>query len=194
MRTSQSPAVWIPLQHTCPPLNRIVAEVVQSVERWLRPRQAGGRRPHAVLPGERGFDRAGGGSPGRVSPSSIWTSSCCCAASGSAWALTPTTARTVPTILTPDLLVRLDDEQTSYLALQPGDFAIFWPGELHRPLCTLTTPGPVKAGRQGSPVAADRRLEWHSGAWRSRVIGPTEARCESLIRRARQTNGLRPTI
>ncbi|MBV7416084.1 YhcH/YjgK/YiaL family protein [Aeromonas sp. sif2433] len=36
------------------------------------------------------------------------------------------------------------DEQTSYLALQPGDFAIFWPGELHRPLCTLTTPSPVK--------------------------------------------------
>lgn len=43
----------------------------------------------------------------------------------------------------PDLWF-VDDEQTSYLALQPGHFAIFWPGELHRPLCTLTTPGPVK--------------------------------------------------
>ena len=43
----------------------------------------------------------------------------------------------------PDLWF-VDDDQTSYLALQPGDFAIFWPGELHRPLCTLTTPGLVK--------------------------------------------------
>ena len=50
---------------------------------------------------------------------------------------------TEPIILTP-ILWFVDDEQTSYLALQPGDFAIFWPGELHRPLCTLTTPGPVK--------------------------------------------------
>ncbi len=33
----------------------------------------------------------------------------------------------------PDLWF-VEDEQTSYLALQPGDFAIFWPGELHRPL------------------------------------------------------------
>ena len=32
----------------------------------------------------------------------------------------------------PDLWF-VDDDQTSYLALQPGDFAIFWPGELHRP-------------------------------------------------------------
>ncbi|MGY3904541.1 YhcH/YjgK/YiaL family protein [Aeromonas lusitana] len=43
----------------------------------------------------------------------------------------------------PDLWF-VDDEQTSYLALQPGDFAIFSPGELHRPLCTLTTPAKVK--------------------------------------------------
>lgn len=43
----------------------------------------------------------------------------------------------------PDLWF-VDDEQTSYLALQPGDFAIFWPGELHRPLCTLTAPAKVK--------------------------------------------------
>ena len=124
--------------------------------------------------------------------SSIWTSSCCCAArSGSAWALTPT-AGTVPIILTPIWFV--DDEQTSYLALQPGDFAIFWPGELHRPLCTPDDPrSGQEAGRQGSPVAADRRLSGNRGL-ESRVIGPTEARCESLIRRARQTNGLRPTI
>ena len=39
----------------------------------------------------------------------------------------------------PDLWF-VDDEQTSYLALQPGDFAIFWPGELHRPLCTFNPP------------------------------------------------------
>lgn len=43
----------------------------------------------------------------------------------------------------PDLWF-VDDEQTSYLALQPGDFAIFWPGELHRPLCTFNQPAKVK--------------------------------------------------
>lgn len=43
----------------------------------------------------------------------------------------------------PDLWF-VDDEQTSYLALQPGDFAIFWPGELHRPLCTFNQPARVK--------------------------------------------------
>ncbi|WP_421203821.1 YhcH/YjgK/YiaL family protein [Aeromonas enteropelogenes] len=43
----------------------------------------------------------------------------------------------------PDLWF-VDDEQTSYLALQPGDFAIFWPGELHRPLCTFKQPAQVK--------------------------------------------------
>ncbi|MEN9533836.1 MAG: hypothetical protein RIQ83_3060 [Pseudomonadota bacterium] len=43
----------------------------------------------------------------------------------------------------PDLWF-VDDEQTSYLALQPGDFAIFWPGELHRPLCTPNQPAQVK--------------------------------------------------
>ncbi|MGL5031485.1 MAG: YhcH/YjgK/YiaL family protein [Aeromonas sp.] len=43
----------------------------------------------------------------------------------------------------PDLWF-VDDAQTSYLALQPGDFAIFWPGELHRPLCTLNQPAQVK--------------------------------------------------
>ncbi|TNI15345.1 YhcH/YjgK/YiaL family protein [Aeromonas veronii] len=43
----------------------------------------------------------------------------------------------------PDLWF-VDDEQTSYLALQPGDFAIFWPGELHRPLCTINQPAKVK--------------------------------------------------
>ncbi|WP_421322991.1 YhcH/YjgK/YiaL family protein [Aeromonas veronii] len=43
----------------------------------------------------------------------------------------------------PDLWF-VDDEQTRYLALQPGDFAIFWPGELHRPLCTFNQPAKVK--------------------------------------------------
>ncbi|MFG0834300.1 YhcH/YjgK/YiaL family protein [Aeromonas bivalvium] len=43
----------------------------------------------------------------------------------------------------PDLWF-VDHEQTSYLALQPGDFAIFWPGELHRPLCTPGEPGAVR--------------------------------------------------
>lgn len=43
----------------------------------------------------------------------------------------------------PDLWF-VNDEQTSYLALQPGDFAIFWPGELHRPLCTPNQPAQVK--------------------------------------------------
>ncbi|MBP0604605.1 YhcH/YjgK/YiaL family protein [Aeromonas sanarellii] len=43
----------------------------------------------------------------------------------------------------PDLWF-VDDDQTSYLALQPGDFAIFWPGELHRPLCTPHSPAQVK--------------------------------------------------
>ncbi|MGL5373223.1 MAG: YhcH/YjgK/YiaL family protein [Aeromonas veronii] len=43
----------------------------------------------------------------------------------------------------PDLWF-VDDEQTTYLALQPGDFAIFWPGELHRPLCTFNQPAKVK--------------------------------------------------
>ena len=43
----------------------------------------------------------------------------------------------------PDLWF-VDDAQTSYLALQPGDFAIFWPGELHRPLCTFNQPARVK--------------------------------------------------
>ncbi|WP_041210191.1 YhcH/YjgK/YiaL family protein [Aeromonas jandaei] len=43
----------------------------------------------------------------------------------------------------PDLWF-VDDEQTTYLALQPGDFAIFWPGELHRPLCTRNQPAKVK--------------------------------------------------
>ena len=43
----------------------------------------------------------------------------------------------------PDLWF-VEDEQTSYLALQPGDFAIFWPGELHRPLCTPSLPAQVK--------------------------------------------------
>lgn len=43
----------------------------------------------------------------------------------------------------PDLWF-VDAEQTSYLALQPGDFAIFWPGELHRPLCTFNQPAKVK--------------------------------------------------
>ncbi|WP_421260522.1 YhcH/YjgK/YiaL family protein [Aeromonas sp. 600774] len=43
----------------------------------------------------------------------------------------------------PDLWF-VDDEQTTYLALQPGDFAIFWPGELHRPLCTFNQPTKVK--------------------------------------------------
>ena len=45
--------------------------------------------------------------------------------------------------LHPDLWF-VEDEQTSYLALQPGDFAIFWPGELHRPLCTFNQPAKVK--------------------------------------------------
>jgi len=43
----------------------------------------------------------------------------------------------------PDLWF-VNNEQTSYLALQPGDLAIFWPGELHRPLCTFNPPARVK--------------------------------------------------
>ncbi|PJG57529.1 YhcH/YjgK/YiaL family protein [Aeromonas cavernicola] len=43
----------------------------------------------------------------------------------------------------PDLWL-VDTPQTSYVALQPGDFAIFWPGELHRPLCTHTEPTKIK--------------------------------------------------
>lgn len=33
---------------------------------------------------------------------------------------------------------------STYVALTPGDIAIFWPTELHRPLCTLTQPAMVK--------------------------------------------------
>ncbi|MGL5949168.1 MAG: YhcH/YjgK/YiaL family protein [Aeromonas sp.] len=43
----------------------------------------------------------------------------------------------------PDLWF-VDTVQPTYLALAPGDFAIFWPGELHRPLCTPHTPALVK--------------------------------------------------
>ena len=54
-------------------------------------------------------------------------------------------SRTVPIILT-DLWF-VDDEQTSYLALQPGDFAIFWPGERIAPLYP-DDPRSGQAGRQ----------------------------------------------
>lgn len=43
----------------------------------------------------------------------------------------------------PDLWF-VDTPQTSYIALQPLDFAIFWPGELHRPLCTLQQSSKLK--------------------------------------------------
>ncbi|MGL5287767.1 biofilm protein TabA [Aeromonas sp. RU39B] len=43
----------------------------------------------------------------------------------------------------PDLWF-VEVEQESWLALKPGDFAIFYPGELHRPLCTHGMPAPVR--------------------------------------------------
>lgn len=43
----------------------------------------------------------------------------------------------------PDLWF-VDVEQESWLAMLPGDFAIFYPGELHRPLCTQGLPAPVR--------------------------------------------------
>lgn len=43
----------------------------------------------------------------------------------------------------PDLWF-VEVEQESWLAMRPGDFAIFYPGELHRPLCTLGLPAPVR--------------------------------------------------
>ncbi|ALP41270.1 YhcH/YjgK/YiaL family protein [Aeromonas schubertii] len=43
----------------------------------------------------------------------------------------------------PDLWF-VEVEQESWLAMRPGDFAIFYPGELHRPLCTQGLPAPVR--------------------------------------------------
>ncbi len=38
----------------------------------------------------------------------------------------------------------MDEPSTSYIGLQPGDFVVIAPGELHTPLCTLTEPGELR--------------------------------------------------
>ena len=43
----------------------------------------------------------------------------------------------------PDLYF-MDEPATSYIGLQPGDFVVIAPGELHTPLCTLTEPGELR--------------------------------------------------
>ncbi len=43
----------------------------------------------------------------------------------------------------PDLYF-MDETPTSYVGLQPGDFVVIAPGELHTPLCTLTEPGQLR--------------------------------------------------
>lgn len=43
----------------------------------------------------------------------------------------------------PDLFF-MDEAPLSYVALQPGDFMVIMPGELHTPLCTLEDPAPLR--------------------------------------------------
>ena len=94
--------------------------------------------------------------------SSIWTSSCCCAAREWIGVGPHAYSRDGADHPHPDLWF-VDDEQTSYLALQPGDFAIFWPENCIAPLHPDDPRSGQEAGRQGSPVAADRRLSGTRG-------------------------------
>lgn len=43
----------------------------------------------------------------------------------------------------PDLYF-MDEPPTSYVGLQPGDFVVIAPGELHSPLCTLGEPAELR--------------------------------------------------
>jgi len=40
----------------------------------------------------------------------------------------------------PDLFFVPELVQHNHICLQPGEFVVFYPGELHKPLCTLTEP------------------------------------------------------
>ena len=44
----------------------------------------------------------------------------------------------------PDLIFVEDDEIMTRVVLQAGDFAIFYPGEVHRPTCQLDAPAQIK--------------------------------------------------
>ncbi len=174
------------------PLNRIVAEVVQSVERWLHAplgkQEVDGLTLFCLVSEdltEPVADRRGEFHEQYLDIQLLLR--------GEEWIGVGPHAysRDGADHPHPDLWF-VDDEQTSYLALR----------RLRHLLAGRTASPPLypddprsgqEAGRQGSPVAADRRLSGIRGL-ESRVIGPTEARCESLIRRARQTNGLSPTI
>lgn len=43
----------------------------------------------------------------------------------------------------PDLFFVPNQTPTNQLVLKPGDFVVFYPGELHRPLCAVKTAGDV---------------------------------------------------
>ena len=44
----------------------------------------------------------------------------------------------------PDLIFLEDDSLTTRIVLKPGDFAVFYPGEVHRPTCQLNGPSNIK--------------------------------------------------
>ena len=44
----------------------------------------------------------------------------------------------------PDLIFVNDDEITTRVMLEAGDFAIFYPGEVHRPTCQIDAPDRIK--------------------------------------------------
>ena len=126
------------------PLNRIVAEVVQSVERWLHAplgkQEVDGLTLFCLVSEdltEPVADRRGEFHEQYLDIQLLLR--------GEEWIGVGPHAysRDGADHPHPDLWF-VDDEQTSYLALQPGDFAIFWPGELHRPLCTPQPPARVK--------------------------------------------------
>lgn len=44
----------------------------------------------------------------------------------------------------PDLFFVSELVQHHHVCLQPGEFVVFYPGELHKPLCTLAQPAPLR--------------------------------------------------
>ena len=126
------------------PLNRIVAEVVQSVERWLHAplgkQEVDGLTLFCLVSEdltEPVADRRGEFHEQYLDIQLLL--------SGREWiGVGPQQYRLEGLSHPHPDLWFVEVEQESWLAMRPGDFAIFYPGELHRPLCTLGLPAPVR--------------------------------------------------